>query len=99
MNLPICSGKAGIADKRSKLIAVQYFHLLFDRHEIVFAEGAPTESYHPFAADAGKIAPDTLAELVTLFPELGTDFWEGTLLGGTVRPCATSAEARLLLAA
>lgn len=78
---------------------VEYFHLLFDRHEIVFAEGAPTESYHPFAADAGKIAPDTLAELVTLFPELGTDFWAGTLLGGTVRPCATSAEARLLLAA
>ncbi len=29
------------------LDSVAYFHLLFDRHEVVFAEGAPTESLYP----------------------------------------------------
>lgn len=76
---------------------VQYFHLLFDQHEIIFAEGAATESYHPFAHDATEIAPATLAELDAVFPDLGNAFWEGTLLGGTVRPCANRAEAALLL--
>lgn len=78
---------------------VEYFHLLFDRHEIIFAEGAPTESYHPFASDAGDVSPRTLDEIEAIFPGMGRQFWEGTLLGGTARPCATGAEARLLLAA
>ena len=72
---------------------VEYFHLLFDRHEIVFAEGAPTESYHPFAADAASLSPATLAELAALFPELGV----GGQACRTVRPCASAAEAALLL--
>jgi hypothetical protein len=78
---------------------VEYFHLLFDRHEIIFAEGAATESYHPFAHDATELAPATLAELDAVFPDMGVAFWEGTLLGGTVRPCANRAEAALLLQA
>ncbi len=77
---------------------VEYFHLLFDRHEIIFAEGAATESYHPFADDAVDLAPETLAELEGLFPDMGRAFWEGTLLGGTARPCASRDEAALLLA-
>jgi hypothetical protein len=76
---------------------VEYFHLLFDRHEIIFAEGAATESYHPFADDAAELAPHTLAELQAVFPDLSRAFWEGSLLGGTVRPCASREEAALLL--
>lgn len=76
---------------------VVYFHLLFDRHEIVFAEGAPSESYHPFADDATELAPGTLAEIEAIFPDMGRSFWDATLLGGTVRPCARPEEAALLL--
>ena len=76
---------------------VAYFHLLLDRHEIVFAEGAPSESYHPLADDATDLSPATLAEIEAIFPDLGRAFWEGTLLGGTVRPCARPEEAALLL--
>jgi len=76
---------------------VTYFHLLFDRHEIVFAEGAASESYHPFADDAAELAPGTLAEIEAIYPDLGRAFWEGTLLGGTVRPCARPEKAALLL--
>ena len=49
---------------------VTYHHILFDRHEIVFAEGAPAESLHP--GDDALAALDEAArmEIETLFPEL-----------------------------
>lgn len=87
----------GVRVRVEPVAAVTYFHLLFDQHEIIFAEGAATESYHPFADDALSLSPDTLAEIEVIFPDLGMAFWEGTLLGGTVRPCARPEEAALLL--
>ncbi|WP_102225832.1 Hint domain-containing protein [Acidimangrovimonas sediminis] len=49
---------------------VTYVHLLFDRHEIVEAEGVPSESFHP---GDYILSGDTALreELVSLFPELG----------------------------
>ena len=101
----VVDGRAAAADlvdgARVRVVPVdqvEYFHLLFDRHEIIFAEGAATESYHPFADDAAALGPETLAELQALFPDMGRAFWEGTLLGGTARPCASREEAALLLA-
>ncbi len=46
---------------------VTYFHILLDRHEIIFAESAPTESLNPNikALDAA-----TRREILALFPEL-----------------------------
>ena len=55
---------------------VGYFHLLFDRHCIVFSEGIPSESFYPgnlvLAANRGM-----LAELAALFPALvdGAQDW------------------------
>lgn len=47
---------------------VEYVHLMFDRHEIVFAEGAASESFHP-----GSVLTDRdqalLDEIVSIFPE------------------------------
>ena len=28
---------------------VEYFHILLDQHQVIFAEGAPSESFHPGA--------------------------------------------------
>lgn len=49
---------------------VEYFHILFDKHEIVFSEGAATESFHPSVAGTGAMAQETRAEIFSLFPEL-----------------------------
>lgn len=48
---------------------VRYFHLLFDRHQIIFAENAGTESLFmgPEALDTVSVAAK--AEILALFPE------------------------------
>ncbi|MBY8974550.1 Hint domain-containing protein [Rhodobacteraceae bacterium NNCM2] len=51
---------------------VTYYHVLFDRHEIVLSNGVATESYHPSAANADGLACAARAELFSLFPELST---------------------------
>jgi Ca2+-binding RTX toxin-like protein len=50
--------------------AVTYIHLMFDRHEVIYAEGLATESF--FAGDAALTAVDDAArdELFAIFPEL-----------------------------
>ena len=52
--------------------AVSYFHVLFDDHEVIFAEGAPTESFYTGDQALRSIPPETLKELLTLFPALKT---------------------------
>jgi len=38
---------------------ISYVHLMFDRHEVIFAEGAPTESFYPGAYTLRNLAePD-----------------------------------------
>jgi len=49
---------------------ITYFHFLFDAHEIVFAEGAPSESFHPGAVGLSTMEEESLEEIYTLFPEL-----------------------------
>ena len=48
---------------------VRYHHLMFDRHEIVFSEGCPTESFYAYGAYADQ-DPGVRDELQSLFPEL-----------------------------
>ena len=48
---------------------VEYFHILFDQHEVVFSEGAATESFFPGAQVLERDAA-LRAELQALFPEL-----------------------------
>jgi len=59
---------------------VEYIHLLFDRHEILFAEGAETESFHP--GETAKSAFDAAArtEIFEIFPWLAQKSYGPTAL-------------------
>lgn len=52
---------------------VEYFHLLFDRHEIVLAEGLPTESFHPGIWGMSVMEEAMRKEILDLFPALRED--------------------------
>jgi hypothetical protein len=49
---------------------VTYHHILFDRHQVVFAEDCPTESFFPGAQAMSNLDHQSRAELFQLFPEL-----------------------------
>ncbi|WP_347311830.1 Hint domain-containing protein [Defluviimonas sp. SAOS-178_SWC] len=59
-------GVPGIAEV--PVAQVEYVHLMFDRHEIVFAEGAPSESFHPGSALMERDRA-LLDEILSIFPE------------------------------
>ncbi|NSX54069.1 Hint domain-containing protein [Parasulfitobacter algicola] len=49
---------------------VTYHHILFDQHEVIFSNGAQTESYNPGQYSLGGIDPKAREELFSLFPDL-----------------------------
>lgn len=72
-----------------------YIHLLFDHHEIIYANGMPTESFYP-----GDIALETLtdrgrADMFAVFPDLRAGLGA---FGNTARLCLRQHEAPLLVA-
>lgn len=52
---------------------VTYCHLLFDRHEIILAEGALSESFHPGETGLGAMDAELRREIAALFPELALE--------------------------
>lgn len=73
---------------------VDYVHLLFDRHEVVYSEGLATESFLPGPQTMHAFERDMVNEICALFPELDPD----TMLGypGAVRRLLKSYEVQLL---
>lgn len=75
---------------------VTYFHMLFDRHEVVIAEGAMSESYYPGAESLGGLIEPAREELFELFPRLR----ENPIgYGKLARPSLTRHEAMVIAAA
>ena len=74
---------------------VTYLHLMFDHHEIVLANGVPTESFYPGDMALGATTEAARSELMALFPDLATGL--GTF-GDTARLCLKAHEAGLLVA-
>ena len=51
-------------------IELTYLHLLFARHEILFSEGAATESLYPGPQALASLGAEAVEEITYLFPEL-----------------------------
>lgn len=49
---------------------VEYFHILFDRHEVVVSNGAETESLYTGSEALKSVGKAARAEIFALFPEL-----------------------------
>lgn len=65
--------------------SVDYIHLMFDRHEVITADGLPSESFQPADGVTDGLDAQVGNELLTLFPELRTGD-----LGDLARPARTT---------
>ena len=54
---------------RRRVKSLMYYHILLDQHEVIYAAGVPTESYH-LSAGAEVMDDGVMAELEAVFPEL-----------------------------
>lgn len=48
---------------------VTYFHLVFDRHEVIWSEGTPTESFYPGPVALAALPPGSRHLIHTIFPD------------------------------
>ncbi len=76
---------------------VTYVHILFDRHEIVRANGLDSESYHPGQETLDSFDAETREEILRLMPN--TDALMGYGFGPSARVSLRKYEAEALLAA
>lgn len=80
---------------RAKCDLITWHHLLFERHEIIYAEGCASESYHPGAQGLNGIDDEQREELFALFPQLRSN---PNGYGMSARLCLKKFETRLLAA-
>ncbi len=64
--------QGGIA-QFTDLPRVHYFHMLFDTHQIVIANGVESESLYPGDMALNGMARESRDEILTIFPELATE--------------------------
>ncbi len=74
---------------------VTYLHLMLDQHEVIYANGAATESFFPGDEALSALNPEGRDEMFDLFPELRSHLGA---FGDTARMCLKRHEARLLSA-
>jgi Ca2+-binding RTX toxin-like protein len=72
---------------------IAYIHIMFDCHEIVFANGMPSESFFPGDDALESITAPSRSELFDMFPALRSDMAN---FGATARLCLRAHEAPLL---
>lgn len=85
-------GKWGVSVRET--VRTTYVHFMCDRHEVVMANGAWTETFQPGQQTLTSMGEDVRREILALFPELGT-------VGGidryrSARRTLTGPEARVL---
>jgi Ca2+-binding RTX toxin-like protein len=72
---------------------VTYVHIMFDRHEVIYAEGAASESFFPGGTGLNAVEEAAREELFNLFPDLRSHVGA---YGNTARLCLKSHESGLL---
>jgi hypothetical protein len=50
--------------------SIEYFHVLFDGHEVIYAEGSPTESLFPGPEALKSVSFEARQEILWILPEL-----------------------------
>ena len=75
---------------------VEYVHILFDDHQVIWSEGLETESFLPGPQTTHCFEQNTVNEITTIFPELNPLTGEG--YGPAARPALKQFEAKLLVA-
>ena len=55
---------------------VTYFHILFDAHQVIYAENAPSESLDTGAEALKSLSIQAREEIFALFPEIAQDGYE-----------------------
>ncbi|MES0827525.1 Hint domain-containing protein [Ruegeria sp. SCP11] len=73
--------------------SVTYYHIMFDKHEILFSNGAWSESFYPGATATDSLSDATREELFELFPELRNN----ASIWATAAPVLTRNETRALV--
>ncbi|MEW9921073.1 Hint domain-containing protein [Marimonas sp. MJW-29] len=76
-----------------KLREVTYVHLLLDRHQVIWANGVETESFHPASAALSSLDKADRARLLAAHPELEFD---PHTYGSYARRNLSSSEAAIL---
>ena len=76
-----------------KLREVTYIHLLLDRHQVMWANGVETESFHPASAALSSLSDMDRRRLLATHPELEFD---PHTYGGFARRSLSASEAAIL---
>ena len=84
----------GMNIRQEDRTAVTYLHMMFDQHEVIYADGTATESFHAGEIGIAAISDQSREEMFALFPELRSNIGA---YGDTARTCLKAHEARLLL--
>ena len=72
----------------------EYFHILFDRHQVITTNGAETESLYTGPEALKSLGPAARDEILTIFPELR----DLGFVPDMARPCPSGRHARKLAA-
>ena len=95
----LVSAKDLVNDKSVRVMEggeVEYVHILFDAHQVVFSGGLATESFLPGPQSTASFEADIIDEICTIFPELDPD--TGTGYSPAARRVLKGYEAKVLMA-
>lgn len=80
--------------RRTSRKRVVYYHLLLDRHHVIYANGAASESLHADQLDKAELTQPARSELFDLFPDLRSF---GSSFGPSARPTLRNQQARAMV--